>query len=77
MLHRFSRRLIHLQDATVYADILYGSGLRDGVANTDELPGYYPVNVGVIRPGLLGSGEVKRGRFTYIISKYFGGSHST
>jgi hypothetical protein len=34
------------KETTVYADILYGSGLRDGFANTDELPGYYPVNVG-------------------------------
>jgi TonB-dependent receptor-like protein len=34
------------KDTTVYADILYGSGLRSGFANTDELPGYYPVNVG-------------------------------
>jgi hypothetical protein len=35
------------KDTTVYADILYGSGLRDGFANTDELPGYYPVNLGI------------------------------
>ncbi len=34
------------RDTTVYADILYGSGLRSGFANTDELPGYYPVNLG-------------------------------
>jgi hypothetical protein len=34
------------KDTTVYTDILYGSGLRSGFANTDELPGYYPVNVG-------------------------------
>jgi outer membrane receptor protein involved in Fe transport len=34
------------KDTTVYADLLYGSGLRSGFANTDELPGYYPVNVG-------------------------------
>jgi hypothetical protein len=34
------------KDTTVYADILYGSGLRSGFANTDELPGYYPVNLG-------------------------------
>jgi len=34
------------KDTTVYADMLYGSGLRDGFANTDELPGYYPVNPG-------------------------------
>jgi outer membrane receptor protein involved in Fe transport len=35
------------KDTTVYADILYGSGLRSGFANTDELPGYYPVNLGL------------------------------
>jgi len=34
------------KDTTVYADMLYGSGLRSGFANTDELPGYYPVNAG-------------------------------
>jgi outer membrane receptor for Fe3+-dicitrate len=34
------------QDTTVYADLLYGSGLRSGFANTDELPGYYPFNLG-------------------------------
>jgi hypothetical protein len=35
------------KDTTLYADILYGSGLRSGFANTDELPGYYPVNLGL------------------------------
>jgi TonB dependent receptor len=34
------------KETTVYADLLYGSGLRSGFANTDELPGYYPFNVG-------------------------------
>jgi hypothetical protein len=34
------------KDTTVYADLLYGSGLRSGFANTDELPGYYPFNLG-------------------------------
>ena len=34
------------KNTTVYADLLYGSGLRSGFANTDELPGYYPVNLG-------------------------------
>jgi outer membrane receptor protein involved in Fe transport len=33
---------------SLYADLLYGSGLRRGFANTDELPGYYPVNVGLM-----------------------------
>jgi outer membrane receptor protein involved in Fe transport len=35
------------KDTTVYADLLYGSGLRSGFANTDEVPGYYPLNLGV------------------------------
>src|SRR5258708_16255921 len=34
------------KDTTVYADLLYGSGLRSGFANTDELSGYYPLNLG-------------------------------
>ena len=34
------------KNTTVYADLLYGSGLRQGFANTDELPGYYPLNLG-------------------------------
>ena len=32
-----------------YADLLYGSGLRRGFANTEKLPAYAPVNLGVIR----------------------------
>ena len=31
----------------VYADMLYGSGLRDGFANTGKLPAYYTFNLGV------------------------------
>ncbi len=34
------------KDNRVYADILYGSGLRAGFANTQKQPDYYPVNVG-------------------------------
>jgi outer membrane receptor protein involved in Fe transport len=30
----------------VYVDFLYGSGLRNGFANTTHLPAYYPVSVG-------------------------------
>ncbi len=29
-----------------YADFLYGSGLRKGFANTQQLPGYFPVSLG-------------------------------
>jgi hypothetical protein len=35
------------KNSSVYVDMLYGSGLRTGFANTDELPGYYPVNLGL------------------------------
>jgi hypothetical protein len=34
------------KETTIYADLLYGSGLRSGFANTDELPAYYPINLG-------------------------------
>jgi outer membrane receptor protein involved in Fe transport len=30
-----------------YADLLYGSGLRNGFANTTELPAYVTVNIGI------------------------------
>ncbi len=33
----------------VYVDLLYGSGLRRGFANTEHLPAYSPVNLGVER----------------------------
>jgi outer membrane receptor protein involved in Fe transport len=33
--------------ALVHADLLYGSGLRRGFANTDHLPEYHPLSVGV------------------------------
>ena len=32
---------------TVYADMLYGNGLRSGFANTDEVPSYYIFNIGL------------------------------
>jgi hypothetical protein len=31
---------------TVYADMLYGDGLRSGFANTNQVPSYYTFNVG-------------------------------
>ncbi len=31
----------------LYADLLYGSGLRDGFANTGKLPAYYTFNIGL------------------------------
>ena len=45
-----------------YADMLYGSGLRRGFANTDHLPEYHPINLGVehtFRPGRTGALTVR------------------
>ncbi len=35
------------KDTLFYLDVLYGYGLRKGFANTEKLPGYYPVSLGV------------------------------
>ena len=34
------------RDTRVYADLLYGNGLRAGFANLQKLPPYYPLNLG-------------------------------
>jgi outer membrane receptor protein involved in Fe transport len=36
-----------LGGTVIYADLLYGSGLRRGFANTEHLPAYHPFNLGV------------------------------
>lgn len=36
----------HLHGNLAYLDLLYGSGLRSGFANTDHLPEYHPLNIG-------------------------------
>jgi hypothetical protein len=42
------------------ADILFGSGLRDGFANTGKLPGYYTFNLGIEQAiHLPGVGQAK------------------
>ena len=41
----------------VYVDLLYGSGLRAGFANTGKEPQYYPVNVGFEHIFLPGQGD--------------------
>jgi outer membrane receptor protein involved in Fe transport len=35
------------KDTTLYADMLYGDGLRSGFANTNQVPSYYTFNVGL------------------------------
>ena len=41
----------------VYADLLYGSGLRRGFANTGHLPAYSPLNLGIDRAFSLDGGR--------------------
>ncbi|HTI72665.1 MAG TPA: TonB-dependent receptor [Candidatus Limnocylindria bacterium] len=43
---------------TVFADGLYGSGLRYGFANTGRLPSYFTVNMGAQHDFSVGSGEL-------------------
>jgi outer membrane receptor protein involved in Fe transport len=35
------------RQVTVHADVIYGSGMRRGFANSETLPGYYPANLGL------------------------------
>jgi len=35
------------RQTTVHADVIYGSGMRDGFADTESLSAYYPVNFGI------------------------------
>lgn len=37
------------RDTLFLMDVLYGSGLRRGFANRGHLPGYYPVNLGLVQ----------------------------
>ena len=51
-----------LKDNRVYLDMLYGSGLRSGFANTRQEPQHYPVNVGyehVFHGGFWGPNNVR------------------
>ena len=48
------------KDSLAHVDFLYGNGLRQGFANTEKLPPYYPVNLGFEQAVKIGSlGKVK------------------
>ena len=48
------------RDTLFLVDMLYGSGLRRGFANTGHLPAYYPVNLGIVHEfKLRGLGRFK------------------
>ncbi|HVU32806.1 MAG TPA: TonB-dependent receptor [Opitutaceae bacterium] len=50
----------------VSADVLYGSGLRSGFANTGHLPEYHPVNIGLQHDFGLGSNRQLRARLDVV-----------
>jgi hypothetical protein len=56
-------------------DLLYGSGLRSGFANTDELPGYYPFNLGFTHlfhlPATTGFGFLQRHELGVLIASLY------
>jgi len=50
----------------VYADILYGNGLRAGFANFQKLPPYYPLNLGIEQKVPLSKTETMKLRFDIV-----------
>lgn len=50
----------------LYAEILYGSGLRRGFANTSHLPAYHPLNLGASRSFAAGGGRLVRVRLDLV-----------
>jgi len=59
------------KDNRVYADMLYGSGLRSGFANTQKQPDYYPVNVGFEHIFRTPNWGIKQMRFRFDIVNVF------
>ena len=50
----------------MYADLLYGNGLRQGFANLSKLPPYYPINLGVEQKVRLSQTESVKLRFDIV-----------
>ncbi|HEY0789920.1 MAG TPA: TonB-dependent receptor [Chthoniobacterales bacterium] len=49
------------KDTTLYADLLYGRGLRRGFANTERNPSYYPLNLGLTHDFKFGNRRTRGG----------------
>lgn len=47
------------RNTMVYGDMIIGSGLRDGFANTSHLGAYYPINLGAEHTFKLNSGDIQ------------------
>jgi len=53
-------------ETRVYADFLYGNGLRAGFANLQKLPPYYPLNLGIEQKVQLTKTEAIKLRFDIV-----------
>ncbi len=54
------------ENTRLYADFLYGNGLRAGFANLQKLPPYYPLNLGVEQKVKLTGSESVKLRFDIV-----------
>jgi outer membrane receptor protein involved in Fe transport len=54
------------ENTRVYADLLYGNGLRAGFANEQKLPPYYPLNLGIEQKIRLTQAETMKLRFDIV-----------
>ena len=63
------------KDNRVYVDMLYGSGLRAGFANTQQEPQYYPVNIGYEHVFHLGGPRDQLVKFRFDVVNVFDQSY--
>jgi outer membrane receptor protein involved in Fe transport len=60
-----------MKDTTLYADLLAGSGLRKGFANTQHVPAYVPVNLGFYHTFPVQLGDFKAIQFRFDVVNVF------
>ncbi len=60
-----------MKDTTVYTDMVAGSGLRSGFANTQHLPGYAPLNIGLTHTFDIQMADFKAIQFRFDIVNLF------
>ena len=60
-----------LKDTTIFTDMVAGSGLRKGFANTQHLPGYAPLNIGLAHTFDVNLGDFKAVQFRFDVVNLF------
>ena len=60
-----------MKATTIYSDMVTGSGLRSGFANTKHLPGYAPLNIGLLHTFDVGMGDFKAVQFRFDVINLF------